>query len=571
MVRLACLLNSLRSLACGCNFNQSLKQVAIIKLYFSITIFCSRVFAFEGFVRLPLACDCAMSIVLVKKGGFAGLCITHKSKTHEVLDCDASIAKYGTPPHEDLVHDMAKDDILYLAEHHGSFSSTMRKWKKSDLANFIVANWRGITDAFAATCQCQGVSHMPPPDANAPNSSGTGSTDLKNDTETTSKEVETTSKEVETASKDDIEPKEVSTHKALTGNAGLDEEITQARKKGMNIEVMKVDFPSHFPAQRQAEQGKNDTETTPEVNAEASATGITWTEKDEAVLALLEKMNSGPIAVNPHELTTMRAKKQAYEQMLASSPSGILASNLSTMNGKDLNDMEDGVMTATVVVKTIGHDVKMNYYYNSGTKVSELMERIAMVGGAEVELRMGESKVFSYDTISSYIGNDNVITVGASLKGGGVPKLTKKDVINKKKEEVYKTARALSKEIFVNAPSVVEKAHNDLRTLYDQMEADPISAFNGLLQKVPDDILGSLDASPLMDSIKGGTRADDRIEKFVGLLTKSHLKTLSDMMLEGQGLLESSNLTIEMLMVRLFMKDASGQWEWSKVKNIYGE
>lgn len=43
------------------------------------------------------------------------------------------------------------------------------------------------------------------------------------------------------------------------------------------------------------------------------------------------------------------------------------------------------------------------------------------------------------------------------------------------------------------------------------------------------------------------------------------------MMLEGQGLLESSNLTIEMLMVRLFMKDASGQWEWSKVKNMVND
>ena len=121
-----------------------------------------------------------MSIVLVKKGGFAGLCITHKSNTHEVVDCDASIANYGTPPHEDLVHDLGKDDILNLAGHHCSFSSGMRKWKKSDLAQFVVANWCQITDAFAETCQCQGVSHMPPPDANAPNSSGTGSTDLTN-------------------------------------------------------------------------------------------------------------------------------------------------------------------------------------------------------------------------------------------------------------------------------------------------------------------------------------------------------------------------------------------------------
>lgn len=65
-----------------------------------------------------------------------------------------------------------------------------------------------------------------------------------------------------------------------------------------------------------------------------------------------------------------------------------------------------------------------------------------------------------------------------------------------------------------------EKSHHPtLGALYDQMEADPTSAFNGLLQKVADDILGNLDASPLMDSIKGGTRADDHIEKFVGLLT----------------------------------------------------
>ena len=152
------------------------------------------------------------------------------------------------------------------------------------------------------------------------------------------------------------------------------------------------------------------------------------------------------------------------------------------------------------------------------------------------------------------------------LAGGGIPRMTKKDAFEKKKQEVAKKATKLSADIFKNASNVVAKSHAVLKTLYDQMEEEPETAFTSLLQLASDEAIGTDESnSALLTAIKSGVYAEDRMEKFIGLLTKSFLKELSDMMMEGSGILESSDLTIEMIMVKLFMKEST-KWDWKKIR-----
>eukprot|EP00438_Fugacium_kawagutii_P008190 Skav214684 [mRNA] locus=scaffold923:796797:798434:- [translate_table: standard] len=241
---------------------------------------------------------------------------------------------------------------------------------------------------------------------------------------------------------------------------------------------------------------------------------------------------------------------------------------------------EVGDTIYTVKIDIVGTDERLDFQYSRVTRFNDLFYFLNRMGYNTGNVADDPMYIIKGETGSTAGGHEFLLEwcgrgrEGYSLqlvpvqRGGGLPRITKKEAYDKKKGQVTMKANAMSSDIFADASNHVKSAHLVLKVLYDKMENSPTIAFAELLQKLPDDIVGTQDKSPLLDCLKGGTRSNDRLEHFVEHLTKALLPQVWDMVQESQGLIESSNLTIEMLMVHLFMKDGADTWQWAKIKAL---
>jgi hypothetical protein len=197
----------------------------------------------------------------------------------------------------------------------------------------------------------------------------------------------------------------------------------------------------------------------------------------------------------------------------------------------------------------------------------------------EVILRFGEDilsnnrrqlkteGIVSGSTIhASFRGRGGGARVKAQPKKSEDSSLMKQFIIKHKKDAIKTRYETLNLAKIKAVEETMTDANKRMSSIWLHAEKSPDACFKHLMSKVSNDNIGiDKETSPLMMAYMAvANKPEARIEALEKVIMKDSFPRLYDLATEVGGLLETSSLTFEMLMMSAFTNEGSN-WKWASI------
>ncbi|CAJ1374098.1 unnamed protein product [Effrenium voratum] len=154
-----------------------------------------------------------------------------------------------------------------------------------------------------------------------------------------------------------------------------------------------------------------------------------------------------------------------------------------------------------------------------------------------------------------------------SIKKDESNDIMKRTMVHEKKQTLREAESNLNLSKFLTTTQVVEDAKVRLTKLYTDAESNPIRTFRSLLRNLPTDQIGTTEEeSPLLNIFKNN-RPDSRLDKVGRAIMEPNYSSLFDLSAEVNGLMETVELTFDVLASEAFLRP-HGAWNWSEMRKV---
>jgi hypothetical protein len=182
-------------------------------------------------------------------------------------------------------------------------------------------------------------------------------------------------------------------------------------------------------------------------------------------------------------------------------------------------------------------------------------------------LQMKSAGILAGSTLfASIIGRGGGARVKTQQKKSGDSDLMKQFIIKHKKDAIKTRYEALNLAKIKAVEETMTDANKRMSSLWLHAEKSPDACFKHLMSKVSNDNIGiDKETSPLMMAYMAvANKPEARIEALEKMIMKDSFPRLYDLATEVGGLLETSSLTFEMLMMSAFTNEGSN-WKWASI------